>query len=422
MAAGLDANVLDLMQRLGVALAIGFLTGVERGWREREVREGGRTAGIRTYALFGLLGGVTGLLALRFGALAFAGIALPFAVIFAAFKWREESGEQDFSVTSVIAGLIVFGLGAYAVAGEMQVAAAAGVGMVLLLAMRGELHAWLNALTWPEIRGAILLLAMSVIALPLLPNRGLGPHEAINPFALWAMTITLAGLSFLAYVAVRVLGPKRGPVIAIVLGALVSSTAVTLDAGRRAKDEPNAVPFLAGAALLASVVMAARMGAIAATLSLPLAQALAAPLLVFAAVSLAIGGLLLWRSAPDTGKQEDKLQSPLDLRAVFKFAALLAIIIVASTIIQRLYGEAGLLPMAAVAGLADVDAMTLSASRLVGHGTAAEVGAHAVLIAAVANTLSKTVLATLAGSKRFGLFYGGASAAALAAGALALFI
>ncbi len=415
-----ELTVLELFQRLGVALAIGFLTGIERGWRERDIGEGGRTAGIRTYALFGLLGGVTGLLTLRFGGLALAGLAVPFALIFAAFKWREAVAEKDYSVTSVIAGMIVFALGVYAVAGVMSVAAAAGVAMVMLLAMRGELHAWLKTLTWPEIRSAILLLAMSVIALPILPNRGLGPFEAFNPFELWLMTIVLAAASFLAYVAVRVLGPKRGPVVAIVLGAMVSSTAVTLDAARRARGAPAAARFLAGAAALASVVMAIRVVLVAAALSLPLGRALALPLGGFALTSLVLGGLLIWRGEAATDERASPLESPLQLGVVFRFAALLTLIVVVSTALQALYGERGLLPMAAVAGLADVDAMTLSAARLVGGGLPTVQGLHVVLVAAAANTLSKTVLAGVAGGGRFGLYYAGVSALGIAAAAATL--
>lgn len=413
---------LEALQRLGVALAIGFLTGVERGWREREIKEGGRTAGLRTYALFGLLGGVSGLLALRFGALALVATGLPLALIFAAYKWREGADKSDYSVTGVVAGLIVFALGAYAMVGPITVASAAGVAMVILLAMRGELHAWVKSITWPELRSAIVLLAMSVIALPLLPNRGLGPYEAINPFALWLMTIVLAALSFLAYVAVRVLGPRRGPLAAIVLGALVSSTAVTLSAARRARKAPESARFLAGAASLAAVIMAARLALLTAALSRPLFDALVLPLGAFAGVSLVLGGLLVWRDGGAARHESDALQSPLELGVVFRFALLLAGLIVASTILQKLYGERGLLPMAAIAGLADVDAMTLSATRLVNQGIAVEIGAHAILIAAGANTVSKTVLAALAGGRAFGLAYGGIAIASIAAAALTLFL
>src|SRR6185369_7813955 len=169
---------LELFQRLGLALAIGFLVGVERGWHAREVADGGRTAGIRTYALTGLLGGVSALLGQSLGGWAFAGVGLPFAAAFILFKQREERDEGEYSVTGVVAALLVYALGAYATIGDWQVAAAAAVVATGLLASKGVLHGWLKRLTWPELRGALVLLAMSFVALPLLPDKGYGPYRA----------------------------------------------------------------------------------------------------------------------------------------------------------------------------------------------------------------------------------------------------
>src|SRR5262249_3449052 len=157
-----DAELFELFLRLGLALAIGFLVGVERGWKHRDDPEETRAAGLRTHAIIGLLGGVSGLIGTHFGALALAALTLAFIIPFAAVKYREAETDRDLSVTGAIAGLLVFTLGVYASWGDLRIAAAAGVALTALLAFKRGLHMWLHALTWDEIQSALLILAASV--------------------------------------------------------------------------------------------------------------------------------------------------------------------------------------------------------------------------------------------------------------------
>src|SRR5262249_28998911 len=154
-----------------------------------------RAAGLRTHAIIGLLGGVSGLIGTHFGALALAALTLAFIIPFAAFKYREAETDRDLSVTGAIAGLLVFTLGVYASWGDLRIAAAAGVALTALLAFKRGLHMWLHALTWDEIQSALLILAASVIALPLLPDRAVDPWGLINPRELWLLTILVASIS-----------------------------------------------------------------------------------------------------------------------------------------------------------------------------------------------------------------------------------
>ncbi|MFL5236156.1 MAG: MgtC/SapB family protein [Rhizomicrobium sp.] len=178
----------ELIQRIGIALAIGFLIGVERGWRERDEADGSRAAGIRTFALIGLLGGIAGALYPMIGGAAFGLIALAFAAGFLVFQWRESVEKNNVSATEMIAGLLTFLLGAYAVLGQPIVAGAAGVAATFVLATREGLHGFVRHLSWAELRSAILLLAMSVIILPVLPDRFVDPWGLFNPHKLWLMT------------------------------------------------------------------------------------------------------------------------------------------------------------------------------------------------------------------------------------------
>src|SRR5262245_49144556 len=169
----------ELFRRLAVALAIGLLIGLERGWQLREEAEGERTAGLRTYALTGLLGGICGALSSLSSPLVLAAALLSFAGAFTLFSWFEAVSDNDFSVTGVVAALLTFVLGAYAVVGNQTVAVAAAVAMAILLALKKPLHTWLRRLSWLEIRAALILLAMSFLLLPLLPDRAIDPWGAL---------------------------------------------------------------------------------------------------------------------------------------------------------------------------------------------------------------------------------------------------
>src|SRR6185295_14487262 len=162
-------DTLSLLQRLFLALSIGLLIGIERGWQEREGKDGSRAAGVRTYALIGLLGGVCALLN-QFTGNYLLGIGLlAFAASLALFEWREANLSNSASATGLIAGLVTFALGAYAVIGNMAAAGATAIATTIILAERRALHSFVERLTWKELRAALLLLAMTFVLLPILP-------------------------------------------------------------------------------------------------------------------------------------------------------------------------------------------------------------------------------------------------------------
>ena len=254
----------ELFQRLGLALAIGLLIGLERGWRERDEESGARTAGIRTFTLIGFLGGISGATTPFLGPVPLAAAALAFAGAFTVFQWRETQAEGSFSITTTIAGFIVFALGAYAVLGDQAVAGAGGVAVVALLAARTPMHQFLKTLTWPELRSAILLLGMTFVVLPVLPNRTIDPWDAFNPYELWLITVVLAAIGFAGYVAVRILGERWGLLVATVAGSFVSSTTVTVTNARlAAKSDSKKYPFLALTICIAWITSISRMSALA---------------------------------------------------------------------------------------------------------------------------------------------------------------
>jgi uncharacterized membrane protein (DUF4010 family) len=228
-------NEIDQLIRLGVALSTGLLVGVERGWRERDTEEGGRVAGVRTFGLIGLLGGVVGIIGTLFHQAivpsAFAALSVVLVVAYAISAKRD----TDVGITSLVAGLITFGLGVLSALGHLSIAAAVAVVTTIILGIKPALHGWLAKLTRIELKAALKLLLISVVLLPALPNAGYGPWNALNPYRIWWMVVLIASISFAGYVATRVFGDKRGAALTGVFGGLASSTALTLHFARLAR-------------------------------------------------------------------------------------------------------------------------------------------------------------------------------------------
>jgi uncharacterized membrane protein (DUF4010 family) len=410
---------LDLLQRLAVALAVGLLVGLERGWQARDEAEGERTAGLRTYALSGLLGGVAGVLSGQ-NALALALFFLTFTATFAAYYWREASAEGTFSVTGVVAAMLTFGVGSYAVLGSPPMAVAIAVAMTLLLALKQTLHGWLRRLTWPDIRATLTLLAMTFLLLPILPDRFIDPWGALNPAEIWLLAIIIAAVSFAGYAAIRVMGDQAGVALAAAAGGLASSTAVTLALARLAHQQTAAAPLLAGGILLSGGVMIARVLLIAGALNPALLLPLAGPLGVAAVVIVLPCVVLLGRRGPSTGAVPPlAVRNPFELGTVLVFAGFIALLMLLAKIAADRAGAQAVLAVAAASGLADVDAVTLSLARLADHGLTLSTAVAGIALAAGVNTLAKSVMAAVVGTPRLGGIVAGVNGTAIAAGGLA---
>jgi uncharacterized membrane protein (DUF4010 family) len=392
----------ELATRLGLALALGFVIGLERGWRERDEGEGQRAAGIRTFSLIGLLGGLFGVLSLGGDRILLASGFIATSAVMAAFIWRENAREGVYGATTMVAALVTFALGAVAMLGDMRVAAGAGVVTVGLLAYKSTLHGFLSRITSQELRSALLLAAMTFIALPLLPDRAIDPWGAINPHQLWLITILIAAVSFVGYLAVKLVGPSRGLVLAAALGGLVSSTVVTLTLARLARDNAARLGLLSGSILAAGAVMMARVLVLAGVINLSLAMALAVPLLSAAVFQGLAAWALIGRDGRSGETKSEGLvhKNPFLLSEVLKFGAVLGVVMLAAGIGKSLFGDKGLMAVAAISGLADVDALTLSVANM---GPASAIGVGAVLLCIGVNTIAKAVYAGIAGGVRIGV-------------------
>lgn len=405
----------SLFTRLAVALGIGLLVGLERGWHTRDEETHQRAAGFRTFALSGLLGGVAGVIARDMGALFLGFVFLGYAAAFTAFHWLEARAGKSLSVTSVIAGLLTFLLGTLAVIGDMRVAIASAVAMTVLLALREQLHHWIASLAWREIRAVLTLLAMSFLLLPILPDRTIDPWHAINPHEIWLLAIMIAGISFGGYVAVRVFGDRLGVVMAAIAGGVASSTATTLTLARLGRSHPEAARLTSAGILIAGTVMILRVAIVALALNARLLGQLLAPLAA-AGILLAMAAVILLLRGSGTERLDLQITNPLEIGTALRLSAFIVAVSLAAKLLLHAFGDLGVLLVAGLSGLADVDAVTLSMARLGGAGLDLTVAGRAILIVAAVNTVTKAGMAGWLGGRRIGLQVGAASAAALLAG------
>ncbi len=413
-----------LLGRLGVALALGLLIGMERGWQLRELPEGQRVAGFRTFGLIGLLGGVTILLAEQSQGLFLSAVVIVLGAAVVLGYWRESAPGEDISVTSTIAALLTFGLGALAGSGQLTVAASTAVVVTMVLGFKPELHHLLQRIERQELLDTLRLLLISVVLLPVLPDRGFGPWLVFNPYRLWWMVVLVAGISYAGYFGIKLLGRKRGVLATGLLGGLVSSTAVAVSMARRGKDEPEMQDLLAAGVVTAAATMFPRMLVIVFAISPILAAHLLWPLLSASLAAFVTAAWYAWRSGREKlrgGGEELKASNPLELRMALQFGLLLAVIMVLARAVREWMGIPGLYGLAAVSGLVDVDAITLSVASMAKNGeTTTAIAAAVILIPAAVNTAVKPVLVTAICGARMGFRVAAPLFVALLAGALGL--
>jgi uncharacterized membrane protein (DUF4010 family) len=390
----------QLLSRLALALGIGLLIGLERGWRTREAQSGSRAAGIRTFAISGLLGGITGAIAEVSGGVANSNgsivLAAGFAVYAAAitvFSREENRAEGTFSATTAVAGMLTFSLGAYAIVGDPRIAAAAAVAAVAILALREELHGWVAQITWPELRSGLVLLAMTFIALPILPSDPIGPFGGVNPREVWIIAIALACVSFIGYVAVKYLGASRGVLVAAASGGLVSSTAVTVANARRAAAGEGSPRLLAAGVAIATAVSFLRVLAIATVMQPRLLTLIGPALLAAALFAVGFGLFSVFLRRPEvTHQPKGEFRNPFGFWSVMSFAVFLGAIIVLGRAVGESFGAAGAIAGAIVVGLVDVDSVTVSMARLTPDVLGPDHAGYAILAAVASDTVSKVAI------------------------------
>lgn len=413
---------LENFKLLGVALAIGLLIGMERGWRTRDRDEGMRVAGLRTYGMISLLGGLSGILARQVDTylIGFVFLGLTSVLLLAYSKSIDKFG--DVSITSIIATLLAFILGALTVFDHITLACASAVVITSLLGFKPLLHSGLKKLEQHELYATLELLLISVVVLPILPNQGYGPWAVFNPYYIWLMVVLIAGISYLGYFAIRIGGNQHGPVLTGLLGGLVSSTAVTLNLSKLSAQYPNMENVLAAGILTACATLFVRTLLITWVMNLGLFQALLPSMLIMAVFTYLIA-FLLWKNAREFRSNEEiSLQNPFQLGIALKFAVFLIAIIFLSKLLKEFFGDMGTYFIAATSGLADVDPIIISMSQMSKEGLQVDVAARAILIAVSVNSGIKSIFSGVIGNRALGLRVGGTLFGAVVSGLFITYI
>ncbi|HMB98745.1 MAG TPA: MgtC/SapB family protein [Balneolaceae bacterium] len=386
-------NELKILWDLLTAFGVGLLIGIERGWKGRIKEEGDRVAGIRTFALTGILGGIVGRLSMLMGDWLVAAAFLSFAAVVAIAHFVGARESEDIGFTTSVALLITFSLGIWAVFGSHVYIFSVAVLVVALLGYKPELHKWIGNIETEEIYAGIKLLVISVILLPLLPNQGYGPFEALNPYWLWWMVVLITGLSFVGYVAISHFGDRIGVLLTALTGGLASSTAVTLSLAHMAKRTRVSNIFMAGV-LIASAIMFIRVVIEVAVVNPELLYTLWIPMLVMFVVTL-IGMFWLWQpKSDDEGKEKPplKLDNPFQISTALKFGILLGVVLLLAEAMKEWFGDEGIYILSIVSGLMDVDAITLSLSKMAIDDLNEKTAVAGIVLATTSNTLVKGIM------------------------------
>lgn len=421
-APGPGMTLLDIAKHLAVAALAGLIVGVEREWSGHADGPDARFAGVRTFLLLGLLGGMVGWLTLTgwwvvSGTLLAGGAAL----VVVAYATAARRTAESIDGTTEVAALVVLATGVAAGFGYMALAGGAATVTVIVLAEKTRIHGLLRKVDERELRAGLLFAAISLVVLPILPEGPYGPWGGVRPRWLWTIVVVFSGINFLGYVARRVIGAERGYGVAGMIGGVISSTAVTLNFARASRREPAMSGPLALGVVGACTVLLPRITIMSFVLNAAVGRALVAYLLPGLVVGAAIVVLALGRhnGATQPAPQDD---NPLRLLSAIQMALLFQVALTGSTLAAGYFGSRGVISSAVILGLTDMDALTVSMNELGSSAPMILLAAKAIAVGVLTNTAFKTAVALVVGSGRFRWLVLGGLGALGAASVLGLWI
>ncbi|RPH45011.1 MAG: MgtC/SapB family protein [Burkholderiales bacterium] len=410
-----DDLLLAAGRSLGTAIALGLLIGVER---ERK----GDSRGVRTFGLVALLGAIAGTLSSQLGQplLVPVGLVLVTAVAIAGY-WHDHARAGEPPTTSMVAMTVTGALGLLCGLGEARLAVPVAIVVAALLVLKGELHGVAGRLGRDDLIPILQFGALTFIVLPLLPDRAFGPQGSLNPHEIWLMVVLVAGVGLAGWLLLRFAGQRYGAPLAAVAGGLVSSTASTLVFARHAK-AGGGTAMAASMVLLSNLTMLVRLALLTAIAEPRLLPGVAAVAGAAIAASVPMAVLLVPRARREGEAPLPEVRNPTQLRVALGFGLAYGVVSLLAAVGAQRLGEQALYAVAAVSGLTDVDAITLTVTRL--HGADridTDAAIATIAIAVVANLVFKAGVARIAGTPALGrVCAAGFAAMAVAIGAAVL--
>lgn len=382
---------------LAVALALGLLVGMQREWAVDEI------AGIRTFALITLLGAVSGILATLHGGWMVGAGALGLVTLIAVanlVRLRRDD-TLDTGITTEVAALLMYGVGVLVASGATLESVVLAGAVAVLLHWKQPLHRWVKQMGQDDVNAVFRLVLIALVILPILPNRAFGPYGVLNPFQIWLMVVLIVGLSLAGYVAFVLFGSRGGAVVSGVLGGMISSTATTVSYSRRSAAEPDRSPAAAVVVMLASVVVFGRVLVEMGLVAPSHLGALAPPMVAMMVIMAVVAGVLVFTARDSREREVRDRQPPSDLKAAVVFGLLYAAVLLAVALARTHLGEGALYAVAAVSGLTDVDAITLSTAQMVAlDGLDPAQGWRLILVGTLSNLVFKAGMVTVLGHRR----------------------
>jgi len=389
-----ELTLVETFTKLGIALALGLLVGMQRE------RTNSRLAGIRTFPLITILGTVAGLLALRFGGWVVAASLVSLAAIVLLGSRAPSALPPDPGITTEVAVVLMFALGAYLVPGYASVAVALAGTIAVLLHLKPQMHALAQKVGDNDFKAIMQFVLVTLVILPVLPNSEFGPFHILNPFKIWTMVVLIVAISLGGYVAYKVLGTTSGSIVAGFLGGLISSTATTVSYARRERQAPQVSAMAALVIMIASTVMFLRVIVVIGVVAPGVFLRLAAPLGAMLGVSITIAAAMwfLTRREPVTAPEPE---NPSELKSALVFGLIFAGVLLGVAAAREYFGSRGLYVVAALSGLTDMDAITLSTLEMVkSQKTDPDMAWRMILIAASSNFLFKGILVAFLGDRK----------------------
>ncbi len=386
----------ELLQSLATALGLGLLVGLQREWEQNPV------AGIRTFALVSLFGALCGIMGIAYSGWVIASAFIAFAsMVILGNVSRLRDKQPDTGLTTEMALLVMFAVGVITVHGHRMLAVVTAGTVMVLLQSKKRLHGMVRRIGEDDLREISRLVLAALVILPALPNREMGYLGVLNPFAIWLMVVLIVGISLAAYLAQKFLGGAKGVALAGLFGGLISSTATTASLARRSHDRGACGISLAAIALIASAIVFVRVMAEVSIAAPAHGKTMLPPLLAMM-FWFGLVAAITHRIAEKKGTHVTDESPPSELKSAVLFGLLYAVVLVVVAAAREHYGHSGLYLAAALSGLTDMDAITLSTSRLVSTahlepGTAWRM----ILVGGMANIVFKMSLASVLGARAF---------------------